>query len=52
MEMSQGNQCIVISNKQNVIVFTRSQSRRAEQVLSGGLVPVGRERMWGKDVGG
>jgi hypothetical protein len=32
--------------------FEKALFRRAEQVLSGGLVPVGMGRMWGKSVEG
>jgi hypothetical protein len=32
--------------------FTKSENRRVEQVLLGGLVPEGERRRWGKGVGG
>jgi hypothetical protein len=32
-------------------IFTRLENGRAEKVLSGELVPVGRRGMWGKVVG-
>jgi hypothetical protein len=35
MELSQGNQCVTILNKQNVHFFTKMENRRAEQVLYG-----------------
>jgi hypothetical protein len=31
--------------------FTKSENGRAEQVLPGGLIAVGREKRWGKCVG-
>jgi hypothetical protein len=34
------------------LLFIKSENRRAEQVLSGGLVPVGEGRLWGEGVGG
>jgi hypothetical protein len=57
MEISQGNFCVAtfISNKQNVFYLfffsTKSENRRAEQVLPGGgmLVPLGRGRWQGKE---
>jgi hypothetical protein len=35
-----------------IFFFIRSDNRKAKQVLSRGLVPVGGERMWGKGIGG
>jgi hypothetical protein len=32
--------------------FTQSKNKRIEQVLPGGLVPVGGERMWRKGIEG
>jgi hypothetical protein len=42
MEMSQGNQYIAILNKQicHFFLFTKIENKKAEQVLSGGLIPV------------
>jgi hypothetical protein len=42
--------CITNLNKQKCQFFTKSENRRAEQVLSKGLLPVGGERRWGKGV--
>jgi hypothetical protein len=36
----------------SVFSFTKLENRRAEQVLFGGLLPVGRRRMWGEGAGG
>jgi hypothetical protein len=41
---------MAIINKQKYLFFkTKSENRKADQVLSGGLIPVGDGRMWGKD---
>jgi hypothetical protein len=40
------------ANKNVILVFTKMENKRAEQVLSGELVPVGRVRRWGMGVGG
>jgi hypothetical protein len=54
MEISQGNsRCSYLKQIKMPFSFsfTKSKNRRAKQVLSGGLVPVGREKSWGKGVG-
>jgi hypothetical protein len=54
MEMSQGNSCIAILNKQKCHFFfcykNKEQKGKAGPVW--GLVPVGGERGWGKGTGG
>jgi hypothetical protein len=54
MAISQGNSLYsyLKQTKMSFFSFTMSENKRAEQVLSVGLVTVGRERMWGKAVGG
>jgi hypothetical protein len=53
MEMSQGNTLYSYFKQTKMsFFFTKTENRRAEQVLSGGLVSVGGGRMWGKGVGG
>jgi hypothetical protein len=55
VEMSQGNSlCNYLKQIRMSFFFsfTQLEKRRAKQVLSGGLVPVGGRRMWGKCVGG
>jgi hypothetical protein len=41
---------IAILNKH--VFFSKSESRKVKQVLSGGLIPVGVGRILGKGVGG
>jgi hypothetical protein len=52
MKMSQENSMCSYLKQKNVIFFsfTKLESRRAEQVLSGDLVPVEGERRWGESV--
>jgi hypothetical protein len=54
MKISPGNSLYsyLKQTKMSFFSFTKLESRRAEQVLSGGLVPVGSGRRWGKGVGG
>jgi hypothetical protein len=53
MEKSQGNQCIAILNKKTFFFFTKTENRRADQVLlRGRWVTVGWGGMWGEGVGG
>jgi hypothetical protein len=54
MEMSQGNSLYnyLKQPKMSFRFFTKTENRRKEQVLSGGLVPVGEERLWGEGIGG
>jgi hypothetical protein len=54
MEMPQGNSLYsyLKQTKMSFFSFTKSENKRAEQVLSGVLVPVRRERKSGQDVGG
>jgi hypothetical protein len=53
MEISQGNSLYsYLKQKTMSFVFSKSEYRRAEQVLSGGVGNSGRERMWGKGIGG
>jgi hypothetical protein len=53
MELPQGNSlCSYLKQtKMSFFSFAKSENKRAEQVLSGGLGPVRGERRWGKDVG-
>jgi hypothetical protein len=50
MKMPQGNSCYSYFKQKKVFFFNKN--RRAELVLSGGLVPVGVGRTWVKGVGG
>jgi hypothetical protein len=51
MECHKKTPCV--QTKKNVILFfTKTENRRAEQILSVGLVPMGGRRMWRKGVGG
>jgi hypothetical protein len=54
MEMSQGNSlCNYLKEtKMSFFSFTKLENRRVEQVLLGGLAPVGGGKRWGKGVGG
>jgi hypothetical protein len=45
MEMSQGNSCIAVLNKKNIILFIKTENRRAERILFKVLRPVGGKRM-------
>jgi hypothetical protein len=53
MEMSQGNSLCshLKQTKIPFFSFIKLENRRAEQVLSGGLVPVGEGRKQGKGIG-
>jgi hypothetical protein len=48
MKCHRKTSCGAIFTKQkcHFISFTKSEIRKAEQVLSGGLLPVGAGRMW------
>jgi hypothetical protein len=54
MEVPQGNSlCSYLKQtKMSFFSFTKSENRRMEQVLPGGLVSVGGGKRWGKGVGG
>jgi hypothetical protein len=48
MEMSQNNTLYSYLKLTKMSLFTKTDHKKGKQVLSGGLVPVGRERIWGK----
>jgi hypothetical protein len=52
MKISPGNSLYsyLKQTKMSFFSFTKLESRRAEQVLSGDLVPVEGERRWGESV--
>jgi hypothetical protein len=53
MEISQGNSlCSYLEENCHFFSFTKLEDKRAEQVLLGGLVPVGGLWRWGKSVEG
>jgi hypothetical protein len=55
MEMSQGNSlcsCLKETKMSFFLSFTKSENRRVELILPGGLIPVGGKRRWGKGMGG
>jgi hypothetical protein len=53
MKMSQGNSLYKYHKQIKMsFYFYKIGHRRAEQILSGGLVPMGDARMWEKGCGG
>jgi hypothetical protein len=53
MERSQGNSLYSYLKQQKIFFsFTKLENRRAEQVLSRGLVSMRQGRMWGEGVRG